>query len=174
MRRWVPYFLMMVSMNCCVVGLLPSRRMLLWNSGIRGSGLWSRSLLSMAVFLTFQRANSLCHNTGTQQGSGSQSGELKEGGEGANPAGHPHMDAHRRPQGWTEGNGRRRGKARHYCTITTHCEGQSGEEWPWSHQRCLSEGWTGLKQKQARPFTLPHFGVLHFSIKQQILASDSK
>lgn len=59
MRRWVPYFLMMVSMNCWVVGLLPSRRMLLWNSGMRGNGWRTRSLLSMAVFLTFQRANSL-------------------------------------------------------------------------------------------------------------------
>lgn len=68
MRMWVPYFLMMVSMNCCVVGLLPRRRMLLWNSGIRGSGLWSRSLRSMAVFLTFQRANSLHDKTGTQEG----------------------------------------------------------------------------------------------------------
>lgn len=59
MRRWVPYFLMMVSMNCWVVGLLPSRRMLLWNSGMRGTGWRTKSLLSMAVFLTFQRANSL-------------------------------------------------------------------------------------------------------------------
>lgn len=59
MSRWVPYFLMMVSMNCWVVGLLPSRRMLLWNSGMRGTGWRTRSLLSMAVFLTFQRANSL-------------------------------------------------------------------------------------------------------------------
>ena len=64
MRRWVPYFLMMVSMNCWVVGLLPSSRMLLWNSGMRGMGWRTRSLLSMAVFLTFQRANSLGRRDG--------------------------------------------------------------------------------------------------------------
>jgi hypothetical protein len=69
MSRWVPYFLMMVSMNCWVVGLLPSRRMLLWNSGMRGTGWRTRSLLSMAVFLTFQRANSL-HRRDEQHSSG--------------------------------------------------------------------------------------------------------
>lgn len=78
MSMCVPYFLMMVSMNCCVVGLLPSRRMLLWNSGIRGTGLRSRSLRSMAVFLTFQRANSLSDNTGTQQRWGSKSRQERQ------------------------------------------------------------------------------------------------
>lgn len=59
MRMWVPYFLMIVSMNCWVVGLRPSRRTLRWNSGMSGTGFRIRSLLSIAVFLTFQRANSL-------------------------------------------------------------------------------------------------------------------
>lgn len=59
MRRCVPYFLMMVSMNCWVVGLRPSKRTLRWNSGMSGTGFRIRSLLSIAVFLTFQRANSL-------------------------------------------------------------------------------------------------------------------
>lgn len=59
MRMCVPYFLMMVSMNCWVVGLRPSKRTLRWNSGMSGTGFRIRSLLSIAVFLTFQRANSL-------------------------------------------------------------------------------------------------------------------
>lgn len=59
MRMWVPYFLMIVSMNCWVVGLRPSKRTLRWNSGMSGTGFRMRSLLSIAVFLTFQRANSL-------------------------------------------------------------------------------------------------------------------
>lgn len=64
-KMCVPYFLMMVSMNCCVDGRRPSIRMLRWKSGIKGRGLWIRSRLSMAVFLTFQRANSL--QNGTEQ-----------------------------------------------------------------------------------------------------------
>lgn len=52
-------------MNCWVVGLRPSSRTLRWNSGMSGTGFRIRSLLSMAVFLTFQRANSLWLQTHT-------------------------------------------------------------------------------------------------------------
>lgn len=51
-----------------------------------------------------------------------------EEGEGVSPVGHPHMDTHKRPRGWAEGKGRRRGKVRHYCTIGTHYKDQAAEE----------------------------------------------
>lgn len=50
---------MMVSMNCCVDGRRPNILILRWNSGMSGRGFRIRSRRSMAVFLTFQRANSL-------------------------------------------------------------------------------------------------------------------
>lgn len=73
------------------------------------------------------------HNRGeapSLEGQGQSPGAGKEDGEGASPVGHSHMDTHVRPQGWTEGKGRRRGKARHYCTVTIHYEDQAGKGVP--------------------------------------------
>lgn len=35
----------------------------------------------------------------------------KEYGEGDNPVGHPHVDTHMKPQGWTEGKGEEKRKS---------------------------------------------------------------
>lgn len=63
-KKWVPYFLMRLSVICCGLGRRPSRRMLRMNSGARGSGRLKKSFLSKAKLFTFQRANSLGEESG--------------------------------------------------------------------------------------------------------------
>lgn len=64
-RKWVPYFLIRLSVIIWVVGLRPRRRMFRMNSGVRGKGDSRKSLRSTARLLTFHLPNSLLtNNTG--------------------------------------------------------------------------------------------------------------
>lgn len=58
-RKWVPYFLIRLSVIIWVVGLRPRSRMFLMNSGVRGKGDSRKSLLSTAKLFTFHLPNSL-------------------------------------------------------------------------------------------------------------------
>lgn len=58
-RKWVPYFLMMLSVIFCKLGLLPRSLMLWMKSGSKGTAAPSPSCLSAARLLTFHRPNSL-------------------------------------------------------------------------------------------------------------------
>ena len=63
-RKWVPYFLIRLSVIIWVLGLRPRSRMFLMNSGVRGNGDSKKSLLSTARLLTFHLPNSLRRITG--------------------------------------------------------------------------------------------------------------
>lgn len=58
-RKWVPYFLMMLSVMALRLGLLPSCLMVCRNSGSSGKEKPLFSCLSRAKLFTFQRPNSL-------------------------------------------------------------------------------------------------------------------
>lgn len=58
-RKWVPYFLMRLSVISLAEGLRPRCRMLRMNSGVKGRGEFRKSRRSTARLLTFQRPNSL-------------------------------------------------------------------------------------------------------------------
>lgn len=58
-RKWVPYFLIMLSVMAPRLGLLPSCLMVSRNSGSSGKGKPLFSCLSRAKLFTFQRPNSL-------------------------------------------------------------------------------------------------------------------
>lgn len=61
-RKWVPYFLIMLSVMAPRLGLLPSCLMVWRNSGSSGKEKPLFSCLSRAKLFTFQRPNSLqCH-----------------------------------------------------------------------------------------------------------------
>lgn len=58
-RKWVPYFLIRLSVISWAVGLRPRSRMFLINSGVRGKGEFRKSRRSTAKLFTFHRPNSL-------------------------------------------------------------------------------------------------------------------
>lgn len=58
-RKWVPYFLIRLSVIIWEVGLRPRSRMFLMNSEVRGNGDSKKSLLSTAKLFTFHLPNSL-------------------------------------------------------------------------------------------------------------------
>lgn len=60
-RKWVPYFLIMLSVMAPRLGLLPSCLMVCRNSGSSGKEKPLFSCLSRAKLFTFQRPNSLEH-----------------------------------------------------------------------------------------------------------------
>ncbi len=58
-RKWVPYFLIRLSVISWAVGLRPRSRMFLINSGVRGKAEFRKSRRSTAKLFTFHRPNSL-------------------------------------------------------------------------------------------------------------------
>lgn len=64
-RKWVPYFLIMLSVMAPRLGLLPSCLMVCRNSGSSGKEKPLFSCLSRAKLFTFQRPNSLKCTTHT-------------------------------------------------------------------------------------------------------------